>query len=263
MNNSDIDKEKYFTISTPRKDGSILTQFLTEFGYQRFEVEEDSEETSRRVKQESSVDELVVEVLDFCKENKCKIKLFYIVDGKQVEHSFQSEQSFKPKVIDAENGNKTIELEKHEDKTKILAEQLNNIALEAEHHQTGAMFLSEARKQTENNQSNQRGHSRSRPYEKKPTSQRKPLSTKIKEAGPVRTPIQKEVDKKIANQQEINARRNAMNPNHPTHPDNIAKAKLQAQNDAKEIKTQVKPMSPEIKDCQKTIPQRKRRMVAH
>lgn len=90
-------REKFFTIKTPKKDSSILDQFLSEFGYSAFETEERPDDSRRSVKQVSRNDELVEEVADFCKENSCSIYLIYKEGNKLMEQLFKGKQIYNPK----------------------------------------------------------------------------------------------------------------------------------------------------------------------
>jgi hypothetical protein len=89
--------ERFFTIKTPKKDSSILDQFLDEFGYSAFETEERPDDSRRSVKQVSRNDELIEEVADFCKDYSCSIYLIYKEQGKLMEQLFRGKQICKPK----------------------------------------------------------------------------------------------------------------------------------------------------------------------
>lgn len=89
--------ERFFTIKTPKKDSSILDQFLDEFGYSAFETEERPDDSRRSIKQLSRNDELIEEVADFCKDYSCSIYLIYKEKGKLMEQLFRGKQVCKPK----------------------------------------------------------------------------------------------------------------------------------------------------------------------
>ncbi len=98
-------RETYFTIITPKKDGSILDQFLEEFGYSPFETEERDVDTRRSVKQISKNEELKEEVADFCKEHGCSITLVYKERGKLNQQLFKGKQMCKAKPYEKEDLN--------------------------------------------------------------------------------------------------------------------------------------------------------------
>lgn len=90
-------QEQFFTIKTPKKDSSILDQFLSEFGYSAFETEERPDDSRRSVKQVSKNEELIEEVADFCRENGCSIYLIYKDNNKLMEQLFRGKQICSPK----------------------------------------------------------------------------------------------------------------------------------------------------------------------
>lgn len=118
--------DNYFTLTTPRKDGAILEQFLSEFGYLEFEKEENTEDTKRMIKQVSSNTELVAEVADFCKDNKCKIQLIYKRDGQLVQQTFQSDKAYTPKTYGHSSGEKLSAIDENDKKNVEQAIPLNN-----------------------------------------------------------------------------------------------------------------------------------------
>lgn len=98
-------RETYFTIITPKKDGTILDQFLKEFGYSPFETEEREIDTRRSVKQISKNEELKEEVADFCRENGCSITLVYKEKGQLTQQLFKGKQICKSKPYEKQDLN--------------------------------------------------------------------------------------------------------------------------------------------------------------
>lgn len=95
-NNKNV-RERFFTIVTPSKDGSVLDQFLSEFGYAAFESENRPEDTRRSVNQISTNEELMAELEDFCNEYGRRITLIYKEKNQLMQRTYQGSRAYKPK----------------------------------------------------------------------------------------------------------------------------------------------------------------------
>lgn len=193
--------ETFFTITTPRKDGSILEQFLDEFGYSAFEKEDRSEDTRRSVKQISSNEELIAEVGDFCRENKCKMQLIYKRGNQLVQQTFQSNKTYSPKTYGESEGQDLQELP-----PQI---ETQNVEQKIEDNSIDIFLTGKEKELNDRKPQHKKPQHRRKPQHKKPQHARKPQKSKTPEAK----------NPPMTDREKANAKANANNPNHPSHPD--------------------------------------------
>ena len=234
--------ERFFTITTPRKDGSILDQFLDEFGYSAFEKEDRSDDTRRSVQQIAPNEELIAEVADFCKDNKCKMQLIYKRGNQLVQQTFQSDKAYSPKPYGASAGQKLAEIQPKKE-TQNVEQKIQDNSLD--------IFLTGKEKQVKN--SNQRNYSNSN---KNRRNNKNNPNQKVNKAN-ANNPNQK-VNKANANNpnQKVN-KANANNPNQKRRKKPIFKKEpeLKQVSDAPEI-----PKTQNVKDIT-VVTKRKRTMT--
>ena len=150
-NNKNV-RERFFTIVTPSKDGSVLDQFLSEFGYAAFESENRPEDTRRSVNQISTNEELMAELEDFCNEYGRIITLIYKEKNQLMQRTYQGSRAYKPKPY---AGSEEIanELQQQEEKA--------NKALKAQQNQKKGQKKNRRRPPYDkNNQSNKSNQSK-------------------------------------------------------------------------------------------------------
>ncbi|MBM24449.1 MAG: hypothetical protein CL760_01900 [Chloroflexi bacterium] len=150
-NNKNV-RERFFTIVTPSKDGSVLDQFLSEFGYAAFESENRPEDTRRSVNQISTNEELMAELEDFCNEYGRRITLIYKEKNQLMQRTYQGSRAYKPKPY---AGSEEIanELQQQEEKA--------NKALKAQQNQKKGQKKNRRRPPYDkNNQSNKSNQSK-------------------------------------------------------------------------------------------------------
>lgn len=209
-------KERFFTIKTPRKDGSILDLFLSEFGYAAFESEDRQEDTRRSVKQVSTNEELIAEMADFCKDNGCKIALIY-KEGKVLKQKhFQGKTAYEAKDY---KGSEDIvkEIEANEKEAFKEANRYNN--------------------SPQNNNQNPPNNKNKQRNNKNPRYNKKNNDKDVEDFINSKTnnkPAKKTHNKdKQNNKKTPNEKANMNNPNHPSHPDHPENKKNKVQNNKK------------------------------
>jgi len=217
MTNQKKDFEKFFTITTPRKDGSILDQFLDEFGYSAFEKEDRSDDTRRSVQQITPNEELVSEVSDFCNENKCKMQLIYKRGNQLVQQTFQSNQAYSPKPYGESEGQKLQEIAPKVE-TQNVEQQIPDNSLDIfltgkENQLKNQPSRHDRNKKPTNNkpQHNKPQHNKpqhNKPQHNKPSVKSTPVNNK---------PTTSKSSESNSNKKVPNNKANENNPNHPSY----------------------------------------------
>lgn len=220
-------KERFFTIKTPRKDGSILDLFLSEFGYAAFESEDRQEDTRRSVKQVSTNEELIAEMADFCKDNGCKIALIY-KEGKVLKQKhFQGKTAYEAKDY---KGSEDIvkEIEANEKEAFKEANRYNNSP--------------QNNNQNPPQSNNRQGNNKNPRYNKKNNDKDVEdfINSKTRSNNKNRPNNKKKTPNEKANKNNPNNKKktpnekaNMNNPNHPSHPDHPENKKNKPQNNKK------------------------------
>lgn len=216
MSNKKEKSEKFFTISTPRKDGAILDKFLVEFGYKSFENEDREKDTRRSVLQISDNDELIEEVADFCKDNKCIMMLFYEINNALAQRTFKSD-----KVGHATRYDTKTQFNDEEVSKNYNLEQMEKVNTSGYDENTFTLKSNEVNKPSPSERFDRK------PLNRKPLNRKAVSSDKNKKISPKPAPAKKPLNKPTAQKQKTPVsseeralmikKANENNPNHPSY----------------------------------------------
>ncbi len=207
---------KFFTITTPRKDGQILEDFLSEFGYSAFEKENREDDTRRSVAQISPNSELIEEVADFCKDNKCTMQLIYKRENQLVRQTFQSDKVFKPKTYGTSEGQALKDETHHKEKRNIEQKAAARAETAEEFIQSVVNQVAAEEKAAIKPQRQQLRNSNNKKTDNKKTKNNIPKTKKPNPKNTVQAK-QQNTEQTKKKSKTPNEKANENNPNHPSY----------------------------------------------